>query len=125
MTPLKGFQKKYLRGLSHGGRPLVLIGKEGITEGIIRATDEGLARHELIKVKFNDFKEKEQKEAITAEITGKTDSELVGMIGHTAMIYRQQPDPEKRKVQFPEKSSKLQSRPAPDRKIRRRNPPIT
>ena len=74
MTLLKGFQKKYLRGLSHGCRPLVLIGKEGITEGIIRATDEGLARHELIKVKFNDFKEKEQKEAITAEITGKTDS---------------------------------------------------
>ena len=101
MTELKGFQKKYLRGLSHGCRPLVLIGKEGITEGVIRAVDEGLARHELIKIKFNDFKEKDQKAAIIGEITAKTDSDLAGTIGHTALLYRQQADPEKRTIQLP------------------------
>jgi RNA-binding protein len=101
MTALKGFQKKYLRGVSHSLKPVVLIGKEGITGGVIRAVEAGLSQHELIKIKFNDFKEKEQKEAITGEVAGKTGSELAGMIGHTAILYRPQADPEKRKIRLP------------------------
>lgn len=101
MTSLKGFQKKYLRGLAHSLKPVVQIGREGITEGVIRAIDECLFRHELIKVKFTDFKEKGQKEALTGEFAGKTGSELVGMIGHTAILYRRQTDPEKRKIAVP------------------------
>ncbi len=104
-TALKGFQKKYLRGLAHPLKPVVQIGKEGITEGVIRAIDECLFRHELIKVKFTDFKEKEQKEAIAGEFTDKTGSSLVGMIGHTAILYRQQADPEKRKIAIPVSST--------------------
>ncbi len=46
-------------------------------------------------------KEKEQKEAITGEVAGKTGSELAGMIGHTAILYRPQADPEKRKIRLP------------------------
>jgi RNA-binding protein len=101
MTSLKGFQKKYLRGLAHSLKPVVQIGREGITEGVIRAIDECLFRHELIKIKFTDFKEKDQKEALTGEFAGKTGSELVGMIGHTAILYRQQADPEKRRITIP------------------------
>ncbi len=105
-TSRKGFQKKYLRGLAHPLKPVVQIGREGITEGVIRAIDECLFRHELIKVKFTDFKEKDQKEAIAGEFTDKTGSELVGMIGHTAILYRQQADPEKRKIAIPASSTK-------------------
>ncbi len=101
MTSLKGFQKKYLRGLAHSLKPVVQIGKEGSTEGVTRAIDECLFRHELIKVKFTDFKEKDQKEELTEELTAKTGSELVGMIGHTAILYRRQTDPEKRKIALP------------------------
>jgi RNA-binding protein len=105
MDTLKGFQKKHLKGLAHGLKPVVQIGKEGITEGVIRAINEGLRRHELIKIKFTDFKD--LKEALTYEIAIKTGSGRVGMIGHTAILYRQQTDPEKRKIALPqrEKSS--------------------
>ena len=106
MTDLKGYQKKYLRGLAHGLRPVVQIGREGVTEGVIRAVDEELFRHELIKVKFNDIKEKDLKEAITGEVSAKTGSEPVGMIGHTVILYRRQADPEKRKITVPERESK-------------------
>ena len=75
MTALKGYQKKHLRGLAHGLKPVVQIGREGITEGVIRAVDEGLFRHELIKIKFNDLKEKDLKEAITGELAAKTGSD--------------------------------------------------
>ena len=101
MSELKGFQKTYLRGLAHGLRPIVQIGKEGLVAGVVKAISEGLLSHELIKVKFVDFKEKEQKEAITAEIVAKTGAAPVGMIGHIVILYRQQPDPEKRKIKLP------------------------
>ncbi|MBM4313392.1 MAG: ribosome assembly RNA-binding protein YhbY [Deltaproteobacteria bacterium] len=102
MDTLKGFQKKHLKGLAHGLKPVVQIGKEGITEGVIRAVDEGLRRHELIKIKFTDFKDR--KEGLTREIEIKTGSERVGMIGHMAILYRPQTDPEKRKITLPQRN---------------------
>jgi RNA-binding protein len=103
MKTLKGFEKKYLRGLAHDLKPLVLIGKEGIMDGIVRATDEGLSQHELIKIKFNDFKEKELKATLVGELIERTGSAQVGMIGHTAILYRPQTDPAKRRIQLPAK----------------------
>lgn len=110
MTALRGFQKKHLKGLAHNLKPVVQIGKEGMTEGIIRAVDEGLLRHELIKIKFTDFKDKDQKETLTREIEIKTSSERVGIIGHTAILYRPQVDPEKRKIVLPQKKKSLDIR---------------
>lgn len=101
MDTLKGFQKKHLKGLAHGLKPVVQIGKEGITEGVIRAVDQCLLRHELIKIKFTDFKD--LKEEWTREIEIKTGSERVGMIGHTAILYRPQTDPEKIKIALPQR----------------------
>jgi RNA-binding protein len=101
MTALKGYQKKHLRGLAHGLKPVVQIGREGITDTVIRAVDEGLFRHELIKIKFNDLKEKGLKEAITVDLAAKTGSVQVGMIGHTVILFRRQTDPEKRKIAVP------------------------
>jgi len=103
MKTLTGFEKKYLRGLAHGLRAAILIGKEGITDGIVRATDEALSQHELVKMKFNDFKEKDQKEAITGELVARTGGTLVGSIGHTAIIYRPQKAPDKRRITLPQK----------------------
>ena len=60
-----------------------------------------MKKHELIKVKFIDFKEKDQKKAVAKTIEKETASELVGMIGHVAIFYRQQKDLEKRKIEVP------------------------
>jgi RNA-binding protein len=103
MTTLKGFKKKYLRGLAHDLKPIVLIGREGITDGIVRAADEGLGQHELIKIKYNEYKEKEQKKTLTDELVDRTGSALIGMIGHTAILFRPQTDPAKRRICLPAK----------------------
>jgi RNA-binding protein len=103
MKTLKGSEKKYLRGLAHDLKPVVLIGKEGITDGIVRAVDEGLCQHELIKIKYNEYKEKEQKEPLTEKLVERTGSALIGMIGHTAILYRPQADPAKRRIHLPSK----------------------
>lgn len=101
---LKGFQKKYLRGLAHKLKPVVFIGQKGVTPSMLKSVDEALGTHELIKLKFVDFKEKELKIEIIATIESKTDSQAAGLIGHTAILFRQNNDPEKQKIRVPEKN---------------------
>ena len=98
---LKGFQRKYLRGLAHAYKPVVLIGQKGISESLSEALEEALNSHELIKVKFIDFKEKEQKKEMIAELEKAAACEMVGMTGHIAIFFRQNRDPEKRKITIP------------------------
>ena len=101
MKKLKGYQKKYLKGLAHGMKPLVFVGQKGLSPAVIKTVDESLKKHELIKLKFIDFKEKDQKEEIAGAIEDETSSELVGMVGHIAIFYRQHRDPDKRKINVP------------------------
>ena len=105
MEKLKGYQKKYLKGLAHGMKPLVFVGQKGLSPTVTQAVDSSLEKHELIKVKFIDFKEKEQKKEMVGVIEKETESELVGMIGHIAIFYRQQRDPEKRKIDVPKRKT--------------------
>ena len=105
MDKLKGYQKKYLKGLAHGMKPVAYVGQKGLSSAVSKAIVESLATHELIKVKFVDFKEKDQKKEIANAIEQETASELVGMIGHVATFYREQPDPEKRKIDVPKRKT--------------------
>ena len=45
-------QKKYLRGLGHDLKPLVLVGDAGLSEGLLAEFETTLAHHELIKVRL-------------------------------------------------------------------------
>ena len=100
---MKGYHRKYLKGRAHRLKPVVLIGQGGLTASVVRAVDAALNDHELIKVKFNAFREKEQKAEITAVIEKRTGAQWVGSIGHVAIFYRQHPDAERRKIELPEK----------------------
>ena len=101
MKNLTSIQAKYLRGLAHALKPVVFVGQKGITNALIQSVGEAFQRHELIKVKFIDFKEKEQKKEIAAAIEIKTDSQMAGMIGHIAIFYKKNRDPDKRKITLP------------------------
>lgn len=99
MVQLKGSQRKYLRAQAHHLKPLVIIGINGINDKVIKAVDSALKDHELIKIKFGDFKE--TKKELSAEIAAVTTSELIGIIGNLAIFYREHPEPEKRKIKIP------------------------
>lgn len=99
MRALKGSDRKFLRGLAHDVQPVVQIGKGGITEGVIGSVNAALDQHELIKVRFLEFKDEKQELAV--QIAQRTGSEQVGMIGHVAIFYREHADAEKRKIQLP------------------------
>lgn len=96
MKKLKGSQRTYLRGLAHSLKPVIQIGKNGLTPELIQAIREALQAHELIKIKFIEFKE--ERKSLSKTIETETGAELVGLIGHVAIYYLQHPDPEKRKI---------------------------
>jgi RNA-binding protein len=98
METLKGSQRKSLRAQAHHLKPLVMIGAKGVTDQIVGSVDIALNDHELIKVKFGEFKE--TKKEISEEIAKVTHSHLVGLIGNIAIFYRRHPDPEKRKIKI-------------------------
>ncbi len=96
---LMGSARRYLRSIAHHLQPVVHIGKTGVSPNVLAEIDRALEQHELIKVRFLDFKE--EKKALSQTIAANTHSEMVGMVGHIAMFYRQNPDPEKRHIDIP------------------------
>jgi RNA-binding protein len=101
---VEGFRKRYLRGLAHSLKPLVFVGRKGFSPSLVKAINEALDRHELIKAKFVEFKEKEKKQALIQQIESAVPCEMVGLVGHTAILYRRQEDPEKRKINPPRRA---------------------
>ena len=99
MGGLKGSQRKHLRGIAHGYKPLVRIGKEGLSESVVRAVDDALEAHELIKLKI--AAERDERERIVPVIEARLSCECVGTVGRMAILFREQPDPEKRKIAVP------------------------
>ena len=99
MGELKGSQRKYLRGLAHSYKPLVQIGKEGLSESVIRAIDTALEAHELIKLKI--VAERDEREQFVPLIEARLNCDCVGTVGRMAILYREHPDPEKQKISVP------------------------
>jgi RNA-binding protein len=115
MTHLTGTQKKYLRGLAHSKKPVVLIGQKQLTPQVFKEIEQALDFHELIKVKCIEQKEKSDKKEIAEAVLKKTGCELVGMIGHILILFRQHSNPEKRKIKLPAPATPEGSKP-PSRK---------
>ncbi len=53
-APLTGKARRLLRARGHHLRPVVLVGKEALSDAILDATGVALADHELVKVKLSE-----------------------------------------------------------------------
>lgn len=87
-------QKKHFKALGHNLKPVVILGEQGLTEGVLKEADRALADHELIKIKFN-FTEKEERQEAIAELATQLEAVLVQSIGKMGLFYRKakQPNP--------------------------------
>ena len=99
MTTLSQAQRQFLRKTAHDLKPIVHIGKNGLGDNLFSSTEIALDAHELIKIKFNDFKE--HRREIAQELADHVGAELIYVIGNTVILYRQQADAEKRKIHLP------------------------
>lgn len=92
-------QKQYLKGLAHHLSPVVILGGNGLTEGVLAEIDNALIHHELIKVKITGA-DRETKQLIINAIIRETQSATVQIIGHILVLYRES---EEKKLTLPKK----------------------
>jgi len=97
-TGLSGRQRKHLRGLAQRLEPAVWVGDDGLSDGVLETLEAVLGRHELVKVRMRTPSDKH---AMAAELASAARAELCGLIGHTAILYRANPDAAKRRIQLP------------------------
>ncbi|HON78335.1 MAG TPA: ribosome assembly RNA-binding protein YhbY [Spirochaetota bacterium] len=87
MTTFTFAQRRKLKKEAHHLHPVIQVGKAGVNEGVIKAIDEALNSHELIKIKFVDGKE--AKRELSQEIADATASAIVTIIGNVLVLYRE------------------------------------
>ncbi|MGX2967167.1 ribosome assembly RNA-binding protein YhbY [Ursidibacter sp. B-7004-1] len=90
-------QKQYLKSLAHHLNPVVMLGANGLTEGVLAEIENALNHHELIKVKIAGA-DREVKQLIIDAIVRETKAVSVQTIGHVLVLYRQS---EEKKIHLP------------------------
>ncbi|GAA75665.1 RNA-binding protein [Pseudoalteromonas sp. BSi20480] len=88
---LSNKQKQFLKGEAHSLKPVVLLGSNGLTEGVVMEIQSALEIHELIKVKV-PTDDRETKALIFEAIVRETGATKLQTIGHTIVLYRQSPE---------------------------------
>ncbi|MGH8117233.1 MAG: ribosome assembly RNA-binding protein YhbY [Rhodanobacteraceae bacterium] len=85
--PLTAAQTRYLRGLAHPLKPVLLLGNHGVTAGVLKELDQALSDHELVKVRLSG-EDRVARAAAVARLAGSARAETVQTIGHVAVLYR-------------------------------------
>ena len=100
IDPLTSRQRAFLRKQAHGLKPVVQIGKGGVTEASVTAVRESLAARELIKLKVLDIAPGTAAAAGADLVAALGDTHLVQVIGRTLVLFR--PDPEDPQIGLPD-----------------------
>ena len=92
-------QIQFLKGEAHSLKPVVQLGSNGFTEGVLAEIENALAVHELIKIKIPSEDREELKLYVEA-IVRESKAEKVQLIGKTLVLYKQGDEP---KIELPKK----------------------
>ncbi len=83
--------RRALRAAGHHLSPVVQVGKEGVTDAVLRQLDVQLAAHELVKVKIGAESPEDRFEA--AERLGEAaGAQVAQILGRTVLVYRRHPE---------------------------------
>lgn len=93
-------QRSFLRGLAQTTDPTVYIGKQGLTENIVKEIETGLTCRELVKVKIQEGCTLEPKETANL-IADRLGAEFVQAIGRKFTLYRESKD--NKQIELPRK----------------------
>ena len=96
---LSNKQKQHLKGLAHSLKPVVQLGNNGLTEGVLAEIDNAINFHELIKVKI-PTDDRAEKTLIMDAIVRETGAIKLQTIGHTLVLFKQS---DEKKIELPKK----------------------
>ena len=80
-------QTKHLKGLGHHLKPIIQLGKDGVSKEFITNLEDCLEHHELIKIKVLESAPAERDE-LALQIAKKTKGCVAQIIGKTLLFYR-------------------------------------
>jgi len=89
LESLNNSQIRKFKSAAQHLEPMLKVGKAGMSEGFIRSVDMALTQHELVKIKFVEFKE--QKKELAPQLAEKTSSHLVMRVGNVMVLHRPKP----------------------------------
>lgn len=98
MGELTNPEIRKLKGAAQRMEASLKVGKNGLSPAFIASLDEELSRHELVKVKFADLKER--KKELAPKLAKDTGARLVTLVGNVAVLFRRNADPEKQVFRF-------------------------
>ena len=84
---LSEHQKKFLRGLGHQLKPLIMVGDAGLSESLMAEFESTLDHHELIKVRVR-VGDRAARDAIIDQLCSNGKALLIQRIGNVALLYR-------------------------------------
>ena len=88
---MTGKQRAYLRGLANSLDTIHIVGKGGISDNVVKQTDEALLARELVKGRVLEASLLTAREACEA-LAEATGAEGVQVIGSRFVLYRANPD---------------------------------
>lgn len=97
---LTGKQKRFLRATAHHMTPIFQVGKGGVNENMIGQIADALEARELLKVSILQNCDVD-KDTVAEELVEGTGAELVQIIGHTIVLYKE--SKENKKLELPVK----------------------
>jgi RNA-binding protein len=89
-------ERAALRAEAHHLSPLVHVGHQGLTDALLKALDDALRTHELVKVALAKTTDVSAKDA-SHELAEKLGADVVQTIGRTCTLFRENPDLERKK----------------------------
>ncbi len=85
--PLPTQLVRELKTRCHALKPVVRLGKQGITDAVVKELDLALAHHELLKIKVSG-EDREERKLVVAQLCERTHSDCIQQTGSTAVLYR-------------------------------------
>jgi RNA-binding protein len=83
--------RKALRAAGHHLSPVVQVGKEGVTDAVVRQLDDALTTHELVKVKIGSETPEDRFEA-AERLGADIGAHIAQVLGRTVLVYRRHPE---------------------------------
>lgn len=80
-------QRANLKSLASTLKPIMQVGKEGLSENLVNSLSEALEARELVKINLLPASG-EDGNGLAAELAGLLKAEVVAVIGRKAILYR-------------------------------------
>lgn len=86
LKPLASPEIRRLKAAAQLLEPILKIGKAGLSDGFVQSVNDALSQHELVKIKFVEFKD--QKKDLAPQLADRTASYLVMRVGNVMVLHR-------------------------------------